>query len=269
MMQAEAVEFIAHQGTQGDRKPYFLYLPLPSPHTPWVPTREYVGKSDVELYGDFVMQVDGVVDAVLRSISRIGARENTLVIITSDNGACWYEADDQRIGHDASGGYRGMKGDAHEGGHRMPTIVRWPDRIGAGQVSAALTCHADFFATIAGFLDLRIPHNAALDSIDFSKTWTTASDEGPRTDFVEQAARNNTLSIRRGAWKLIPLLGSAGFSQPAIVKPSNGQPEGQLYQLANDPYETTNVYSKHPDVVVELSALLASRRESERTRSAQ
>lgn len=266
MMQSEAVQFIENQGLQGERKPYFLYLPLPSPHTPWVPTQQYMGKSELPLYGDFVEQVDDVVTSVMRAIDSIKAAENTLVIITSDNGACWYEADDKRTGHDASGGFRGMKGDAHEGGHRMPTIVRWPKRIAAGGTSDALTCHADFFATIAGFVGQKLPESAARDSFDLGPVWTGDSATNPREDFVEQASRQALLSLRKGKWKLIPALGSAGFSQPSAVKPEPGRPVGQLYDLENDPYETVNVYSEQPQVVAELTRLLDERRNSSRTR---
>lgn len=266
MMKNEAVSYIEEKGSQDDRDPYFLYVPLPSPHTPWVPTREYLGQSEVKLYGDFVMQVDGVVDALLRSIESIGATRNTMVIITSDNGACWYAEDDQRTGHDASGGYRGMKGDAHEGGHRMPTIVRYPAKLPAGSTHDGLTCHADFFATIAGFLNADLPPTAARDSYDFSKTWSDSSIDSPRPDFVEQASRQNLLSIRKGDWKLIPILGSAGFTKPNRIDSTQDGPKGQLYNLADDPFETTNRYQDEPAVVKKLTALLEQRRSSDRTR---
>lgn len=264
-MKERAVKLISSQGQQGDRKPYFLYVPLPSPHTPWVPSRDYAGTSELALYGDFVAQVDGVVEELLAAVESIGAKENTLVIITSDNGACWYGEDDVRTGHDASGGYRGMKGDAHEGGHRMPTIVRWPKRIAAGTSSAALTCHSDIFATVAGFLGKELPADAAKDSFDMSSTWEQAASNGPRPDFVEEAT-GEFLSIRQGDWKLIPTLGSAGFTQPKFTKPTPGGPAGQLYNLADDPFETNNLYSEHSEKVTALTALLDKRRKSDRTR---
>lgn len=265
-MRQEAENYITDQGPQDNRKPYFLYVPLPSPHTPWVPTQKYIGRSDLPLYGDFVEQVDGVIDSLVAAVEGIGATENTLVIITSDNGACWYDEDDTRTGHDASGGYRGMKGDAYEGGHRIPTIIRWPKRIAAGSQSAALTCHADFFATIAGLLGVPLPENAGLDSFDLSGILVNADAASTRPDFVEEASRQALLSIRRGDWKLIPTLGSAGFSKPNNIKPKPGEPVGQLYNLADDPGETNNVYAAHSDLVAELSVLLKQRRESARTR---
>lgn len=266
IVEHRAATFIEKQGPQRNRDPYFLYVALPSPHTPWVPTKEFDGTSDVALYGDFVVQVDAVVGRISAAIESIGGTKNTLVIITSDNGACWYAEDDERTGHDASGGYRGMKGDAHEGGHRVPTIVRWPAKTPAGMSSHALTCHADFFATIAEFIDAPLPAEGAFDSFSMASCWTKASDQGPRKTFLEQASRQNLLSIREGQWKLIPTLGSAGFTKPSKISPGVGDPEGQLYNLAEDPAESNNLYGERSDIVARLMGEMSELRSGSRTR---
>ncbi len=95
--------------THDGRKPLFLYLALPSPHTPWLPAKEFVGKSGAGMYGDFVMTVDGVVGQVLASVDKAGMSDNTLLLFSSDNGPVWYEKDVQKFGHNSVGPLRGAK----------------------------------------------------------------------------------------------------------------------------------------------------------------
>ena len=126
-----------------------LYLAYPAPHTPWLPSEEFVGKSRAGMYGDFLMMVDAQIGRVLATLRKAGMDENTLVVFTSDNGPVWYDADVRRLGHDSSGGLRGMKSDAWEAGHRMPFIARWPERVKAGSESDQLVCFTDLLATFA------------------------------------------------------------------------------------------------------------------------
>ncbi len=135
--------------THDGRKRLFLYLALPSPHTPWLPAKEFIGKSGVGMYGDFVMTVDSVVGQVLGSLDKAGMSDNTLVLFSSDNGPVWYDKDVQKFGHSSVGPLRGAKGSVWEGGHRMPFIVRWPGRVKAGTRSDHLVAFADVFATFA------------------------------------------------------------------------------------------------------------------------
>ena len=234
-------------------KPLFLYVALPSPHTPWVVKEEFVGKSGAEMYGDFVVQVDSVVGDVLDALDRAGIMEDTLVFVSSDNGPVWYPQDTQRTGHDATAGFRGMKGDAHEGGHRVPALVRWPGRIGPGETSDALFCQTDLFATFAAILGGDLP-DTVTDSVDQWPVWQGRPDAA-RTSLLTEAT-GRFQCVREGQWKLIPALGSAGFTKPKFRDPEGGEPPGQLYDLDADPSETTNVYADHPDVVARLTALL-------------
>jgi arylsulfatase A len=108
-----------------------------------------VGKSGAGMYGDFTMMVDAEIGRILAALDKSGLAGDTLVIFTSDNGPTWYEADVERLGHASAGGWRGMKSDAWEGGHRMPFIVRWPGRVKAGTVSEQTICFTDLLATFA------------------------------------------------------------------------------------------------------------------------
>ena len=260
-------EILTH-GKSHRERPLFLYFALPAPHTPWVPTTEFAGRSKVPLYGDFVMQVDATVGRILAALDEAKMAENTLVVFTSDNGPVWYEEDEAKYMHRAAGIYRGMKGDAWEGGHRMPFVMRWPARIKAGGVTNQLACHADLFATCAALVGHPLPEDAAEDSIDLSRVLSGTADEAaPLRESLIVNSTGDLLTVRRGSWKLIPFRGSGGFSKPKIIRDiPRGEPQGQLYDLATDPAETKNLYDEYPEVVTELTNLLDKSRKSGRTR---
>ena len=127
--------------------PFFLYVPLTAPHTPWMPTNEFRGKTKVDWYGDFVTQVDWAMGQIVKAVDDAGFRDNTLVIFTSDNGSHWPVAQIEKFGHRANGPWRGQKSDIHEGGHRVPFICRWPGRIKPGTQSRQTICLTDLLAT--------------------------------------------------------------------------------------------------------------------------
>ena len=129
----KTVEFIDQQSAE---KPFFVYVPFSAPHTPWVPTERYAGKSQAGPYGDFTVMVDDCVGQILEALERKGFKENTLVIFTSDNGSHWLPQDIKQYEHRGNLAYRGQKADIHEGGHRVPFVVRWPGQIEAGVTSA-------------------------------------------------------------------------------------------------------------------------------------
>ncbi len=133
----------------GEGKPFFLYLALPSPHSPLVPSADARGRSGVGTYGDYVSQTDATVGRVLEALDDSGAAGETLVLATSDNGPFWFPGNVQQTGHTAAGPWRGMKGDAWEGGHRVPLLARWPGRVPAGAVSDALVSLTDLPATVS------------------------------------------------------------------------------------------------------------------------
>jgi arylsulfatase A-like enzyme len=134
-------------------------------------------------------------------------------------------------------------------------MVRWPGHVAAGAVRGELLCLTDIEASLAGVLGVDLPNDAAEDSFDQSPVWLGTSTAAPRTAIVNHS-NGGMFSIRQNNWKLVLGLGSGGFTQPATVEPEPGGPLGQLYDLAADPAETTNLYLANPDKAAELSALL-------------
>lgn len=238
----EAVDVIAkHDGKQ----PLFLYLALPAPHTPWLPDEKHRGKSKAGMYGDFVMQVDGVVGDVLAVLEKRGMTDETLVLFSSDNGPVWYPKDAERYGHRSTGPLRGMKGDAFEGGHRVPFVVRWPGHVEKGSVSRQLVCFSDVLATCAEAAGAEVDARTGQDSISFLPELLGQEEGTRRSGAVLKAGAT---VVRDGKWKLIRHKGSGGFTRKA----QTGDAPGQLYDLDADLGETNNLYHKHPDIVARL-----------------
>jgi arylsulfatase A len=144
-------------GQQSAEKPFFLYFPLSAPHTPWVPTEEFMKDSKVGYYGGFVAQVDWVVGQVLKTLDERGLAENTMIVLTSDNGSHWPVSDIEQWGHAANMHYRGQKADIWEAGHRVPFLVRWPGRIAKESTSDRTICLTDFMATAAEMTGAELP----------------------------------------------------------------------------------------------------------------
>ncbi len=232
-----AAKFIASQSTA--RQPYFLYLPLTAPHTPLAVNMEWKGKSGLGDYADFVMETDAMVGRVLDAIDASGARENTLVLFTADNGCAAYigKPELERQGHFPSGPLRGAKSDVWEGGHRVPFIVRWPARVKEGGVCDQLVHQADLIRTFAEIWGVSLPDNAGEDSHSLLPIFTDPK-RSVRT-YAVSTAGNGVRSLRQGPWKLVV----------------NGD-SGELYHLAEDLAEKTNVAALHPDKVRELNEQL-------------
>lgn len=250
----EAMAVIDGHAKSESKSPLFLYLAYPAPHTPWLPSNEFVGKSGASMYGDFAMMVDHHVGQVLGRLDSANLSDNTLVIFTSDNGPVWYDKDVKRFGHDSSGGLRGMKADAWEGGHRMPFIARWPGKVKAGSRCDQLICFTDMLATFAELNDVRVPADAGPDS--FSILSLLKGDNQPVRPSIAMQAGSGMMMVRQGDWKLIEGLGSGGFSEPKRVRAGKGDPPGQLYNLAEDIGEAKNLYNYKPKIVESLTAEL-------------
>jgi arylsulfatase A-like enzyme len=265
---ADVLQVLGDHHRRESPKPLFLYYAMTAPHGPWVPDKPFQGKSRVGPLGDFVMQVDDIIGRILRKLDTWGVADNTLVLLTSDNGPLWFDPDVARYGHDSSGIFRGRKGDIWEGGLRMPLIVRWPGRVPAGRVSHGLFCLTDLMATCAALCHRRLPRDAGEDSVNQLPTLLGQTMDAPlRRTVILQSVGGQDLAIRRGPWKLIPWLGSGGFlSHPKTRTPGAGEPEGQLYDLEADPEEQKNVYAAHPEVVAELMDLLEERQRRGRSR---
>lgn len=262
----KAVGFIESRSLKYSDKPFFLYLPLSAPHTPWLPIEKFRGKSGAGTYGDFAVQVDDTVGQVLKTLDRLNLTKNTLVIVTSDNGAHWTPGDIKKFGHRANRELRGQKADAWEGGHRVPFLVRWPGVVKPNMVSDETICLTDLLATIAAVVDSPLPENAGEDSFNILPVLKGETYTKPIRPATVHHSVAGVFAIRKGNWKLIVGRGSGGFSRPRIIKPKPGEPTGQLYNLGEDLGETKNVYHEHPEVVKELTELLEQWKKSGRSR---
>ena len=239
----EAVNVINYHNTRADVSPLFLYLALPSPHTPWLPSDQFRGKSAAGMYGDFVMQIDAAVGKVISTIDRLGMTDNTLIILTSDNGPVWYDKDRKKFSHSSAGKLKGMKFDSWEGGHRMPFIVRWPGKVSPGTTSSQTIEFSDLLATFADIVGLEhIPAGNAEDSRSFLACMDSTSKISKR-DFII----HDKNTIRDGDWKLI---------LPKNNKQKQANPNGELYNLSDDISEQNNLIEKYPDIAQKLKARL-------------
>jgi len=247
---------------QKTRKPFFLYLPLPAPHTPWLPGKRFTGKSNASMYGDFVMMVDDMVGQIMKRLEQHGMADDTLLVFTSDNGPVWYPADTERLGHSSTGSLRGMKADSYEGGHRVPFIVRWPSQTPASTVNEHLLCHTDMLATLAVLTGQEVPIGQAQDSINQSQLLFMPKLEEPPRNTLITSNNPKYFGVRMGQWKMITGLGSGGFTQPRDLKPSEGGPTGQLFNLSEDLSETNNLWQKHPEIVKQLESILRQSKEA-------
>jgi arylsulfatase A len=261
----KAVDYIESHAQGTDGKPFLLYLAFTAPHTPWLPTEAFRGKSLGGLYGDFVTQMDDAVGQVLAALDRARLSDNTLVFFTSDNGPVWYPEDVKKFGHSAAGPWRGMKGDAWEAGHRMPFIARWPSRVPSGATNTETICFSDMMATFAALAGAKLPADAGEDSFDLTPLLLGENRAAPVRDALVSESSSGVLAIRQGPWKLIPQLGSGGFTKPAKIKPTPGGPEGQLYNLNDDPGEQRNLYADKLETVQRLTALLEKIRQEKRS----
>ena len=261
----EAISWIERHGKAGSSNPFFLYVAFSAPHTPWLPEPRFRGRSGASLYGDFVMQVDDSVGAILKSLSRAGFEKDTLVIFSSDNGPVWLPTDRVRFGHSSAGIYRGMKGDAWEGGHRVPFIARWPGRITPGKVNPETISLVDLLATFAALVAKELPEKAGEDSFNLMPLLLESDSRFSREATIALSS-GGTPTIRQGDWKLIPELGSRGLSEPRALEPEPNGPTGQLYNLGTDPSEARNIWQEHPEVVARLTTLLQTYQQRGRSR---
>ncbi len=251
----KAVDYIDERAK--NKQPFFLYFPLSAPHTPWLPTKEFRGKSKAGYYGDFVVQVDDTVGQILEALDRNNLTENTLIIVTSDNGSHWLPADIEFFQHLANWIFRGQKADIWEGGHHVPFLARWPGHIEPGSTSSETICHTDMMATFAAIVGRDLPKNAGEDSYNLLPVLLGKKrEDGPIREATVHHSANGTFAIRQGDWVLIEGLGSGGFTPPRTIKPKPGGPRGQLYNLAKDIRQQNNVYLENPQIVERLHALL-------------
>lgn len=252
----KSIEYIEARAKEKET-PFFLYVPYGSPHTPIVPSPEWIGRSGLGIYGDFVMQTDDGVGQILAALDAQGLSDNTIVIFSSDNGTSKAAGIPQlaKQGHLVSAGFRGSKADLWDGGHRVPFIVRWPGHVEAGSTSDQLICLTDLFATVADLTGGELAANSAEDSVSFLSALSGEEIASSRAGVIHHSISGH-FGYRQGKWKLLLAKGSAGWTGPKENELPKGTPRAQLYDMENDPAETTNLYESHPEVAARLLAQL-------------
>ena len=243
-----------------NNQPFFLFLSLPSPHTPILPNEKWKGKSKLNPYGDFVMMIDDLVGELLEKIELAGMKENTMIIFTSDNG-CSPAANIALLnekGHFPSHIYRGHKADIYEGGHRVPFIVRWPNKIQKTRKEERIICTTDLYTTFSEICGHQIAGNEGEDGFSFLYMLEEKKPEKEIRESIIHHSIEGNFSIREGDWKLILCSHSGGWSEPRPQKNNQGLKQYQLYNLKEDPAEKFNLVEKHPDKVEILQNQLLS-----------
>ncbi len=291
---AEATEFIERSAA----KPFFLYFTPVAVHNPVTPNRQFRGKSEAGLYGDYVLELDYAIGQVLGTLDRLKLADNTLVIVTSDNGgvvmsrvprgpagltaglaaaqdlnleddegqavsAHYRQAqmEAEQAGHQIVGSLRGRKHSIYEGGFRVPYLVRWPGHVPAGTTCDEIVSHADLLATCVGLLGDRLPAKFGEDSYNILPALLGQKLKRPIREAVVVHSAEGLFAIRQGPWKLIE-----APADPAEVRPTwRTEATNQLYHLGNDPQETKNVWEANPAVVARLKGLLDRYRTSGRS----
>lgn len=261
----KTMDFIeSHRENHAD-KPFLAVFSTQIAHAPVLPAPEFLGKTESGARSDFIFQLDALTGRVLDRLSELGIDEETLVIFNADNGAevmhtVWMREDHN---HDASGGWRGMKRDGWEGGHRVPFIARWPGSIPAGQVTSQMTSTTDIFATLASIAGYSLPDDAAVDSFDMLPVLLGVQNENVpvRPHMITQSFRGQ-FQLRAGDWKYLAHTGSGGnnYQRGAIAQYAlpDSQPDApaQLYHLGIDPGERNNLFFTHLSKRMEMQQLL-------------
>ena len=277
----EAVAFVEKH----KEHPFFLYYPTTNIHFPLTPNSRFKGTTKSGVYGEFVVEFDWAVGELLTALDRNGLTDNTLVVLTSDNGARPHPS---LNGHPCNGPWRGTKRHIYEGGHRVPLIVRWPGKVKKDAVSDETVCLTDFFSTFARLLNQPVPKNAGEDSFDLMDLLLGKSFRNPVREATVHHSVSGQFAIRKGDWKLIEGSGDGDYPR----KPKGGidiktrnperdpvtgkwtkldyfqlEPDGkyQLFNLKTDPAEQKNRDKEHPEKVQELKKLLDRYRTSGRS----
>lgn len=252
-----SIEYIQSHANQ--EEPFFLYLALPSPHTPILPPQEWQGKSGLLPFGDFMMMIDDYVGKLNQAIKDAGIEENTLVIFTSDNGGSPAAGIDkmQAMGHYSSYIYRGHKADIFEGGHRVPFIAKWPKKIQNGTSRDETICLTDIMATSADIVGYSLKDNEGEDSYSLLELFDVGKEVSSFREATVHHSINGSFAIRQGDWKLIMAKGSGGWCFPKPGDPAESElPDVQLYNLKSDPAESQNLYAENPEKVAAMKSLL-------------
>lgn len=259
-------QFLHEHVRESPNKPFFLFHATQAVHLPSFPGKDFKGKTQSGPHGDFIFEFDHIVGELMKTLHQLNIADNTLVIITSDNGPEVPTVVHMRQDHNHDGArpWRGVKRDNWEGGHRVPFLVRWPGKVAPGSTSAQITSLCDVFVTAAELVGANVPDSAAEDSFSLLPVLMGKDNESMRPYLLQQAfSGSRDLAIRRGKWKYLAHKGSGGNNYEAspelkqyALPDTAPSAAGQLYDLESDPGETRNLTLTHPKIVSQLNTLL-------------
>ncbi|MFR9620245.1 MAG: arylsulfatase [Rikenellaceae bacterium] len=266
----KAVEYINVASGRGrnksfnlDRgKPFFLYYAPHIPHYPHVPSDQFEGKSEVGIYGDFIMQLDWAVGRIVEALEERKQLDNTIIIFASDNGPEKQTYDYiEKYDHRSMGDFRGVKRDLYQGGHTTPLIVSYPQSSNRGRVSDRLISQSDIFATLADLMDIEYDNQeCAEDSFSFADEILDGYLVENRREIAIHHSSDGKLALRSGDWVLINATNGSSTLEPEWFRQSIGAEnlglECELFNLRDDPQQTKNLVRDYPDKVSDLRAEL-------------
>ena len=255
----KTVGWIKDHNKKKPDQPFFVYLPLNSPHSPIVPSKDFKDKSGLNPHGDFCMETDWAVGEVVKAVDELGIAENTIIIFTADNGTSPMAkySTMQEKGHFPSYIYRGLKGTLWEGGHRVPFIVRWPKVVKAKTTSDDVICTTDLMATVAQIQGVALDDDTGEDSVSFYDALKGKKLADNNERGIVHHSDSGVFSIRRGKWKLMfDAKGGSRRSNPKD-KPVKNSAEFLLFDMETDEIESTNLLQEHPQVLKEMKMLMA------------
>ena len=270
----KSIDFLERHVGESPEQPFFLFHSAQAVHLPSFPGDAFKGKSGAGPHGDFIYEFDHIVGELMKALERLGVKDDTLVLVSSDNGPETTSVIHMRgdHGHDGARPWRGMKRDNWEGGHRVPFLASWPGKIAPGSTSDETVCLTDIMATCASLTGYSLPNDSAEDSFDILPVLLGKKSENGIRPYTLHQTISLALAIRKGKWKYLDHKGSGGNSYQRrdgltqyILPEKAPQAPGQLYDLESDPGETTNLYFEHPEVAKELKALLEASREAGRS----
>ncbi|WP_372751884.1 arylsulfatase [Labilibaculum sp.] len=267
---ARAVEYIDAAGKKKENaefklkkeEPFFLYYAPHIPHYPHVPAKQFQGKSGVGLYGDFITELDWAVGEIVKTLEKNNILDETMIIFTSDNGP-----ESQVFGyikeydHHSTKDFRGIKRDLWQGGHTLPFIVSYPDKIKKGKTSNRLVSQTDILATLADYLNIELDNNNAEDSYSFIDELI----DGEQANTIEREmaihhSASGKLAIRKGDWVFINSKSGRDNAEPQWFKDSLGvvphNEDFELFNLKIDPQQTKNLVKENPEKAEELKNIL-------------
>jgi len=264
----KSLAFLEDHAKTASGKPFFLVHSTQAVHLPSFAADPFKGKSRAGPHGDFIFEFDHIVGELMKALETHRFAQNTLVIVTSDNGPEVPTVIAMRRDHKHDGArpWRGVKRDNWEGGHRVPMIVRWPGKVPAGSTTDQTVCLTDIMATCGAIVGATLPNDAAEDSFNLLPVLLGKQDErAPIREYTLHQTISLALAIRCGKWKYLDHKGSGGNNyqrtgawgmKPYALPEKAPEAPGQLYDMEKDPGETTNLYLEHPEVVKTLKAKL-------------